>query len=1173
MMKKFAILLLLLCLPLSIAWTEPVAQLYSSEGTVLICSGANNQCGNVKKNNQFYLGETLRVGRHGRAAIKFVDGTLVRFGNNSSITFQAVKAEKKSFVMNLKAGLMHLFSRESKQHPLIETDTMTAAIHGTEFVVKVENEQTVTTVISGSVEGRNKWGSIIAHGSEQIVAKNGMAPTKALVVNPYNAAQWTFYYPAILSYDDYVEFPEGANKDELAIWKRFKNGEKLVNLSSIVSGGSWRMRMLRSMSQLDDKAKALAEVESDIDASASYFLYRSGLQLSLGEVLEAEKSLALAESKLVQTDSQMKKSLKAAIYAQTAVIALTNNKLDKAESIILLAEREDVNSPAVLLANSYIKQAKLDLKGASVAAKNLLKLIPNSAGTNLRMAEMALSFDKRKEAKQYIEKALEINPNDALAHTMFGFIALQEDNNTKAALAFDKALNLNPVLPLAHLGKGLTKIHDDNLSEGRLAIEEAVHLAPNVALYRSYLGKTFFEEDKSDLADEEFKNAIDLDANDPTPYLYRAFNNLARNRVVDALEDVENSIAKNDNRAIFRSELLLDRDEATRTANLAQIFNELGFSQAARVEAIKSVSADYTNFSAHRLLADSYDSIHMGKAQLSEDRTATLLSPLSFNVFNNTASDISINEYSALFEKNEHRTGFDFSGESYGDNYDAALFQTGRLNDFGYLVKGETDSQHGSKKGNYLRDDRIRTAFQYQLNADNRFVLDSEYIYIDEKSNALEPYSTKDSYDGADVMFGYHGKLDEKNHLLTQVAYTLDNDRVRDIDSRDLLTSFSSSVDIVNALDDVALLDMHNHDDVNQVQAGVEHIYDSEYISTIVGYEHIYTNVNRLESDTILYDNEHIFTNLADSYRSKADYDLHANTVYSYATGHLAKWADVTFGLGYTGLDYEMTSVPTYYDDTFHNTKPNWKAGLTLYPTESLTMRSGYFQGLASSALENLRTLEPTLVGGINQLYTDQPGTESENFGFGVDYKIPSLTYLGGEYIHRDLNSQAALGTSLYNFDFDNGAIVHDILVENYNELRDQDFINSYWYQVLSKRFTSTFDYVYSREHLNVDFSQETQRHTVAMGLKYFATNNLFAYGRGVWRQQDHNGSFYFAEGVVDFLTLDLGVGYRIPNRHGIIKFEILNILDEDFDLDQSLGFYEYIPEGIGGRLSFGLNY
>ena len=55
-----------------------------------------------------------------------------------------------------------------------------------------------------------------------------------------------------------------------------------------------------------------------------------------------------------------------------------------------------------------------------------------------------------------------------------------------------------------------------------------------------------------------------MDPRDPTPYLYDAVRAQSANAPVDALRDLQQANALNDNRAVYRSRLLLDEDLATR---------------------------------------------------------------------------------------------------------------------------------------------------------------------------------------------------------------------------------------------------------------------------------------------------------------------------------------------------------------------------------------------------------------------------------------------------------------------------------------------------------------------------------------------------------------------------------------------------------------------------------
>ena len=97
-----------------------------------------------------------------------------------------------------------------------------------------------------------------------------------------------------------------------------------------------------------------------------------------------------------------------------------------------------------------------------------------------------------------------------------------------------------------------------------------------------------------------------LDPADPTAWLYSALLRQQDNHVNSAVHDLEQSKALNQNRRVYRSQLLLDQDLAVRGANLAAIYRDAGLRDLSVREAVRAVQADYGNFSAHLFLANSY---------------------------------------------------------------------------------------------------------------------------------------------------------------------------------------------------------------------------------------------------------------------------------------------------------------------------------------------------------------------------------------------------------------------------------------------------------------------------------------------------------------------------------------------------------------------------------------
>src|SRR6266850_2445967 len=176
------------------------------------------------------------------------------------------------------------------------------------------------------------------------------------------------------------------------------------------------------------------------------------------------------------------------------------------------------------------------------------------------------------------------------------------------------------------------------------------------------------------------------DPKDPTASLYRAFAERALNRPAAALRDIEKSIALNDNRAVYRSRLLLDQDLATRTTDLAAVYRDLGFDQLALSEGYKSVNVDPANPGAHRFLSDNYLAMPRHEtASDSELLQSLLLQPLNVQPLRPRLAReglgildlqgpfrIGFNEFSPVFASdglNVLADGFGGTQGTYGDNF------------------------------------------------------------------------------------------------------------------------------------------------------------------------------------------------------------------------------------------------------------------------------------------------------------------------------------------------------------------------------------------------------------------------------------------------------------------------------------------------------------------------
>ena len=453
------------------------------------------------------------------------------------------------------------------------------------------------------------------------------------VARPRDAVHWALYYPPVLYFRP-DEFPAGPD---------------------------WQGMVRRSIEfylrgDLQRAFDSIASLPPDI-RDPRLFAYRAHLLLAVGRVDEASVDLDRA----LRLDPNASHAL-----ALHTIIAVVQNDKDKALTVAQMAVQAAPHSATAQIALSYAQQARFDLEGARASLERAVQLDPKNALAWARLAELQASFGELKQALKSAQQAVALEPNLARTQSVLGYAYLTQVKTKQAREAFDKAIVLDQADSLPRLGLGLATIREGKLDAGSRDIEIVASLDPNNALVRSYLGKAYFEEKRTGLYEREYAVAKELDPQDPTPWFYDAIAKQTTNRPVEALYDLQKSIELNDNRAVYRSRLLLDADLAARSAGLARIYSDLGFQQLALVEGWKSVNTDPTNFSAHRFLADSYSVLPRHEiARVSELLQSQLLQPINItpiqprlaetNLFLINAGgpgDLSFNEFNPLFNRN-----------------------------------------------------------------------------------------------------------------------------------------------------------------------------------------------------------------------------------------------------------------------------------------------------------------------------------------------------------------------------------------------------------------------------------------------------------------------------------------------------------------------------------------
>ncbi|UCD79562.1 MAG: FecR domain-containing protein, partial [Desulfobacterales bacterium] len=494
------------------------AKVVSVQGAVQARKAGETSWMQVQLDQTYCPGDIIRVLENSRAAFALSNDSVIRVDQNTTVTLTGIEKEN-SFIIDLIRGVAHFFSRFPRKLK-VATPFVNAAVEGTEFYVRVEENRTFLSIFEGRVAAANTAGSLILTGGQSAVARAGQAPALRVVVRPRDAVQWALYYLPVL----YLP-PEDVPKEDMR----------------------------------DPK----------------FLAYRASQFLAVGRVDEASADIERA----LILDPKYSDA-----FALQSIIAVVKNEKDKALTAAQKAVDTGPNSATARIAMSYAQQASFDLESARANVEEAVKLDPNNALAWARLAELWSSFGYLDKGLGAAKKAFALDPDLARTQMVLGFAYLTQVKTTESKAAFEKAIELDQADPLSRLGLGLAKIRDGDLKEGGREIEIAASLDPNNSLVRSYLGKTYFEEKRTELDGREYAIAKELDPNDPTPYFYDAIRKQTINRPVEALHDLQKAKEINKNRAVYRSKLLLDSDEAARSAALARIYSNLGFQKRALVE-------------------------------------------------------------------------------------------------------------------------------------------------------------------------------------------------------------------------------------------------------------------------------------------------------------------------------------------------------------------------------------------------------------------------------------------------------------------------------------------------------------------------------------------------------------------------------------------------------------
>jgi tetratricopeptide (TPR) repeat protein len=715
---------------------------------------------------------------------------------------------------------------------------------------------------------------------------------------------------------------------------------------------------------------------------------------------------------------------------------------------------------------------------------------------------------------------------------VLGFAYLTQVKTTEAKEAFEKAIAFDQADPLPRLGLGLAKIREGGLYEGGRDLEIAASLDPNNSLVRSYLGKTYYEEKRIPLDEREYATAKGLDPEDPTPWLYDAIAKQTTNRPVEALHDAQKSIELNNNRAVYRSRLLLDADLAARSASLARIYSDLGFQELALVEGWKSVNTDPSNFSAHRFLADSYSTLPRHEiARVSELLQSQLLQPLNMtpiqprleesNLFLISAGGpgaLAFNEFNPIFNRNGINVqSSGLSGDN--DTYAGEGVISGIYKKTSFSLGGFHLTTNGFRRNADLQDDIANAFVQQELTPQTS--IQAEYRYRNTESGDLplrffpENFfpGERDNEERHTYRFGGRHAFSPDSILLGSFMYQDAEFTVRDDQVSDPV---------------ITLIDQRSSQ--HAFSAELQHLFRSRYFNLTSGAG--YFDIDGHLDTTVRFRPESGLEEFSDRTSTGVQH------VNAYAYAYLNFLRNVTFTLGLSADILSSQSPEVGGKDQF-----NPKFGITWEPIPGTTLRAAAFRVLKRTLITD-QTLEPTQVAGFNQFFDDFNGTEAWRYGGAIDQKFSRTIFGGVEFSKRDLK------VPFLEFTESGPPAAREVDWEEY-------LSRAYLFWTPHPWLALRAEYRYERAKRDERLTngvKEMDTHRVPLGISFFHPSGLSASVTANYFNQD--GKFLrfleggFAElqpGSDNFWTVDAAINYRLPKRYGFITIGATNLFDQKF--------------------------
>ncbi len=643
------------------------------------------------------------------------------------------------------------------------------------------------------------------------------------------------------------------------------------------------------------------------------------------------------------------------------------------------------------------------------------------------------------------------------------------------------------------------------------AVSSAVLLTPRRALYRSYWAKFLYDLRRNEAALAVLEVARNLDPRDPTPALYRSMILRDLNRPGEAIRALRHAVALNDNRAVYRSRFLLDRDLASKNIDLSNVYRELSLDDWGIQKATEAVREDYANASGHLYYAGALtDADDRSYARNTENLLARLLIPATANAFN------TFEDYTTFLERPNFETQVTAAfGNLDHRGIEALHYGASPRHDIAYQVGVLAETTRGLRTTNGEASENLVGFLKWNPSENQGVMLAASLANFRQNDIAAprfehdDPGQPNDELDSklTRVEAGYHHRFRPGADLLLHVQ------RIEPRTEEDIC-SLSLGPNTI-CTDGLAQIRFRDTSEQPFTLAQGELIFDWGAHQTIIGTAH------HLGDDR--------FTRRASLGPPPVPVPFLAVNSNQARNLHTVFLHDLWRILPNLGLEaaayldwYDVPNGAQGTDNRFF--RPNPRIGLFWNATPETTVRLAAFRYVLPFLSDRI---EPADVAGLPVYRNGLPGSLTREIAGQVSHEWERGAFrLGGAFFKREFDLELAAGGR-------------------------RQFDDSQWNLggsvnlLVGDQAGLSLEYDHRRRRGDFSASDDRNEHFLKGRFKWVDPSGAFLSFDQTWRHIDfQNGG----RGNESIFISDFLAGVEFADKNGEIRFEVRNIFDSEFD-------------------------